>query len=444
MDILNLLPQTGGIIVTLATFVATLAIIVFVHEYGHYIVGRWCGIKAEVFSMGFGPVLKTWVDKRGTRWQIAAFPVGGYVRFKGDADAASGVDGAALREMDAAERATTMHGAALYKRALTVLAGPVFNFILSIVVFSGMVMYSGFAVEQPTIGTLKPLPAGVHSFQPGDRIIAINDTQTPDYEALYDYAGEAAPTQQVYTVERDGEVLTLDGPFPLLPLIGSVTPRSAAAAAGLQVGDVIQSVDGQDIAAFSQLQDIVGASGGRPLMLKVWRDGHVLDFTLSARVSDIPDGNGGFEQRTLIGITGSLFFDPATYRPSPVAALETGAGQTWRIVTLSLSALQHVVTGDISRCNIQGPVGIAQASAHAAGEGFLTFIWFIAMLSTAIGLVNLFPIPVLDGGHLVFFAYEAITRRPPSDRVVQVMMVAGLVLVLGAMLFAFGNDFSCP
>lgn len=444
MDILNLLPQTGGIVLTLITFAATLAIIVFVHEYGHYIVGRWCGIKAEVFSMGFGPVLKTWVDKRGTRWQVAAFPVGGYVRFKGDADAASGVDGDAMAQMDAAERATTMHGAALYKRALTVVAGPVFNFILSIAVFSVIVMWNGFAVEQPTIGTLKDLPQGSQSFEAGDQIVAINDTQVTDYEALYEYSRAAAPTAQIYTVARGDQTLNLEGPFPLLPLVGSVTPRSAAAAAGLEVGDVIQSVGGQEITAFSQLQDIVGASGGEPLMLHVWRAGQELDFTMSARVSDIPDGNGGFEQRTLIGITGSLFFDPATYQPSVLSAVETGAGQTWRIVTLSLSALKHVVTGDISRCNIQGPVGIAQASAHAAGEGFMTFIWFVAMLSSAIGLVNLFPIPVLDGGHLVFFAYEAITRRPPSDRVVQVMMFAGLVIVLGAMLFAFGNDFSCP
>ena len=209
------------------------------------------------------------------------------------------------------------------------------------------------------------------------------------------------------------------------------------------MGDLILSVDGAPITAFSELQAKVSASDGREMALAVWRGGEVMDFTLAAKVVDMPDGNGGFVKRTLIGITGGLFFEAETVTPGPIEALSIGVSQTGRIITGSLNGLWHMVSGAISSCNMQGFVGIAKTSGDAASQGLASFIWFIAVLSTAIGMLNLFPIPVLDGGHLVFFGYEALTGKPPNERVMQIMMSAGLFLIIALMVFALGNDFFC-
>ncbi len=431
---------------TVLAFIVALSVIVFVHEYGHYIVGRWSGIKAEIFSLGFGPVLAAWTDKRGTRWQIAALPFGGYVKFLGDSDAASGKDAEGIEDLSSDERRHTMHGAPLWARTATVAAGPVANFILSILVFGGVVMATGVATEEPAVGDVKPMPAEIAvGLEPGDRIAAIDGVQTPDYTAFYEYAREAAPTpQKDYTVARAGTETTVPGPFPLPPLIETVQPQSAALSAGLQAGDLIRAVDGQPIWAFHQLQEIVAASDGEPLALTVWRAGDELEFKLIPKLVDLPNGEGGWEQRTMIGISGGTFFEPRTYTPGPVEALGLGVDRTWAVVNGSLSGLWHMVTGAISACNLQGPIGIAETSGAAARQGFESFVWFIAVLSTAVGLLNLFPVPVLDGGHLVFFGYEAVTGRPPSDKALRIMMAIGLALILTLMVFALTNDLFCP
>lgn len=439
------LAAVGDTLFTIVSFVVALGVIVFVHEYGHYIVGRWCGIHAEVFSLGMGPAVKKWTDSRGTVWQIAALPIGGYVRFLGDADAASGQDQAALAKMDSDTRSRTMHGATLWRRAATVAAGPVANFILSIAVFAGMVLWNGFATDRPTIGAIKPLPVQVTGLRPGDVILEVDGVVTPDYETLYNFASEAPPSaQQTYLVERDGTRLEVQGPFAFMPVIAAVQPQSAAADAGLLSGDVIVAADGRSIIAFSELQDAVKAGDGAPIVLSVWRDGETFDATLNPRPVDLPNNEGGFDRRILIGVTGGMFFEPATYTPGFVEAIGAGATQTWAIVTGSLNGLKHVVLGLISTCNLQGPLGIAQTSGDAASQGAASIIWFVAVLSTAIGLLNLFPIPVLDGGHLVFFAWEGVTGRPPSDLAVRILMSAGLALILGMMVFALTNDFLCP
>ncbi len=157
----------------------------------------------------------------------------------------------------------------------------------------------------------------------------------------------------------------------------------------------------------------------------------------------MPTADGGFETRYLIGVTGGLFFEPVTEMPGPFSAVAIGAGQVAFIVEQSLSGLWHMITGAISSCNLSGPIGIAETSGAAASQGLDSFIWFLAVLSTAVGLMNLFPIPVLDGGHLVFFAYEAVAGRPPSDRALRVLMAGGLALILGLMAFALTNDLFC-
>ena len=191
------------------------------------------------------------------------------------------------------------------------------------------------------------------------------------------------------------------------------------------------------------MRDIVEASEGAPLDLVIWRDGALLDFTLEPRRTDLPTADGGFETRWLIGITGGLFFDPVTEPVGPFRAVGFGIDQTWYVITQSLSGLWHMITGQIDTCNLQGPIGIAETSGAAASQGVQNFIGFVALLSTAVGLLNLFPIPVLDGGHLVFHAYEAVFRRPPSEKALRVFMSVGLTLLLSLMLFATFNDFFC-
>lgn len=446
MDLIGLIPGFGGLAWTILAFVVALSIIVFVHEYGHYIVGRWSGIHAEVFSLGFGPVVYSRIDKRGTRWQLAALPFGGYVKFLGDSNAASAkADPAVYSELTAEQRRATMHGAPLWARAATVAAGPVFNFILSIVVFAGFYLVSGVATDKPTVGEMKPTPFAAESLLPGDVITALDGTPTPDFAAFMDHAVTLPPAPSAdYGVTRGRESLTVTGPFPLMPIAATVQPQSAAIEAGLVAGDVIVAVDGKPINAFSELRDLVGNSEGKPLELTVWRAGETFTSTLTPKRMDLPLSEGGFETRWLIGLSGDLFFTPQTRVPGLLESVSLAGETTWNIATTSLSAIWHVVTGAISTCNLRGPIGIAETSGAAASAGLSTFVWFIAMLSTAVGLMNLFPIPVLDGGHLVFHVYEALTGKPPTDRALRLIMGAGLFAILSLMAFALSNDLFCP
>jgi regulator of sigma E protease len=442
---MEFIPQFGGFAFTLLAFVIALSIIVAIHEYGHYIVGRWSGIHAEVFSVGFGPVLFARTDKHGTRWQIAALPFGGYVKFLGDIDAASGKDGAALDALDLAERRRSMHGAPLWARAATVSAGPIFNFILSIIIFGALVLISGQATEKAMVGAPRELPAETLFLQEGDEILAVEGQAVASLTELYELGRNLpAASAVIYDVLRDGVEVAQEASFPLIPVVIGVQPQSAAMEADLQEGDVILAIDGVEITAFHELRVAVEASDGRELGLNVWRDGAVFDVVLAPRRMDLPLSGGGFETRWLIGITGGLFFEPETRSVGPLEAVQFGFSQTGFIIQSSLSGLWHMITGAISSCNLQGPIGIAETSGAAASQGLENFVWFIAVLSTAVGLLNLFPIPVLDGGHLVFHAYEAVSGKPPSDRAMKIFMTTGLTLLLSLMLFAITNDLFCP
>ncbi len=449
MDIAALIPAFGSTVWAIIFFVLALSIIVAIHEYGHYIVGRWTGIQADVFSLGFGPVLYSRVDKRGTRWQVAALPFGGYVKFAGDANAASGKDEDAMAkaEVDPVALRRTMHGAPLWARSLTVAAGPVFNFALSILIFGAVILTSGVARDPLTVGVARDLPNAAQTLLPGDELLEIAGRPVPSMEeSAYGSFLDDLPRSQVmeYKVRRDGEVQTIDGPYLLPPLVSSVAPRSAAIAAGLREGDVIVGVNGERVFAFDQLKEAVEGSEGAALDLVIWSDGTERASQLVPKRVDEPQPDGGFETYWRIGVVGGAAFEPATQALGIGAAISGGAAQTWRVITGSISGLGHMITGTISTCNLSGPIGIAQTSGAMASQGADSFIWFIAVLSTAVGLLNLFPIPALDGGHLVFYAYEAVVGRPPSDGALRILMTIGLALVLTLMVFALGNDLFCP
>lgn len=445
MDLIGLIPSFGNVLYTLVAFVVALSVIVAIHEYGHYIVGRWSGIYAEVFSLGFGPVLYSRYDKRGTKWQIAAIPLGGYVKFLGDANAASAPDADLVSGLTPDERRMTMQGAPLWARAVTVAAGPVANFILSILVFAGVVLWQGVAKDPLVVESLNAVPFQPMELQPGDEIVAIAGHEVPKIEDSEGFL-DGLPKQPYldYTVRRDGKLVDVMAPFPRTTLVVGVQPQSAAMDSRLEVGDVITAIDGKSLVLFDDLRETVGASDGHTLDLDVWRNGETRKVTLTPRRVDYPKAEGGFETRWLIGISGGEFYERHRETPGVLSAFGIGAAQVWRVGSTSLSGLYHVINRSISACSISGVKRIAETTGEVASQGLPDFIWFIGVLSTAIGLINLFPIPVLDGGHLVFHAWEAVMGKPPNDRVLQVMMSVGLVVVLSFMGFALANDFLCP
>jgi regulator of sigma E protease len=438
LDLTQFLPQFGGIAFTLLAFILALSIIVAVHEYGHYIVGRWTGIHAEVFSLGFGPVLFARRDRRGTLWQVAALPFGGYVKFLGDANAAS-VGGT---EVAAAERRRTMLGAPLWARSATVAAGPVFNFVLSLVLFWGILMWQGTASDPMRIASLQGLPPGFAlDLREGDEVLAIGPVDlTGGSESL---TSDNLPLEPVldWKIRRDGEEMVVQGPYPFAPIAMGVALDSGARAVDMQAGDVILALDGKPLFAFVQIMKAVAASEGRPVTFDVWRAGTELTFVVTPRQTDILTDSTNFETRWAVGLHGGgLFFTPAVDTLGASDALGAAARQIERILLSTISGMYHIIIGDISSCNISGPVGIAQASGAMAEEGLTVFLWWVAVLSTAVGLLNLFPIPILDGGHLVFHAWEALTGRPPSGAALRFLMVLGLTLILALTVFGILND----
>jgi len=441
-----MIPQFGNLFLTIAAFVVALSIIVAIHEYGHYIVGRLSGIHAEVFSIGFGRPLFSRTDRHGTRWQVAMIPLGGYVKFLGDANATSAeADEETLARLSAEERRHTMHGAPLWARAATVIAGPLFNFLLSILIFSGFYLVSGVARDEPVIGELATLPGGTYDLRPGDVILAVDGRPTPDWDRMMEVVDALPPKAPVdYQVTRDGAEMTVSGPALYPPRVAGVSPDSAALSAGIAEGDVVLAIEGVPVTAFTEIKDRVAAGAGKPLTMELWREGKTFPVTLTPKITDLPKADGGFETRYLIGLQGGFFFTPEV-RPAGLGEAVKGAfDQTWFVARSSVSALGHILTGAISTCNLRGPISIAETSGQAASQGAADFIWFIAVLSTAVGLMNLFPVPMLDGGHLVFYTWEWATGRPLPDKVMNFAVSIGLFIVLGLMVFGLTNDLFCP
>ncbi len=444
MDLTSLIAAFGGLTWVIVAFVVALSIIVAVHEYGHYIVGRWCGIKADVFSVGFGKPLLQGTDRHGTRWQLAALPFGGYVKFRGDANASSaGSDGAVMSDLTPQERRATMHGAPLWARALTVLAGPMFNFVMSALIFAVFFMVNGEPEDPLRIETLADMPVAVE-LMPGDEFLAVEGLPATSMVELSELREDVPAARELtYTVRRDGAVIDAAGPHVSPALVVGVSLDSAAQAAGIEAGDVVLSIDGTPVNTFDDMVNVVAVTKDKPLALEVWRAGKVMNFTLEPRATDERLDGGGFVTNYRIGLRGGTFFEPVTKALGPITAIPAAIGQVGLIIVSSLDGLVNIIAGNIGTCNLSGPVGIATTAGSMASLGLDDFIWFIAFISTAVGLVNLFPIPILDGGHLVLHAYEAVMRRPPSDKVMNGLMFFGLGVVLFVMLFGLGNDIYC-
>ena len=439
-------PQFGNFVITVLAFVLCLSVIVFVHEFGHYFIGKLSGIHAEVFSIGFGPVIISAYDKRGTKWQLAAFPLGGYVKFLGDKNPASSPD----PEIDKRDKQNSlrksMHGAPLWARFITVAAGPLFNFIFSGLIFFLIFMDQGMTKLPLTVDKTFDTPYE-QKFEKGDVVRSVNGLKiNNDLKKLNDQLGGVFANKPLtYVVERNGILITLENIIQNPPRISQVLPKSSAISAGLEKGDLILSLNSREIKNFNEIKEFVEASQGEGFIVEYWREGLVYETRLTPQIVDVPIETGGFERIYRVGIVSDYFpFQPAMTKQSISWAFLSSIKSIYLIMEGSVKGLYHIVFGNISSCNLSGPISIAETSGQMVKQGSLNYLWFIAVLSTAIGMINLFPIPVLDGGHLMFFTVEALIGRKPNQKIVNTFMALGFALLVGLMLFSVLNDFLCP
>ena len=439
-------PQFGNFVITVLAFVLCLSVIVFVHEFGHYFIGKLSGIHAEVFSIGFGPVIISSYDKRGTKWQLAAFPLGGYVKFLGDKNPASSPDLEIDKRDEQNSLRKSMHGAPLWARFITVAAGPLFNFIFSGLIFFLIFMDQGMTKLPLTVDKTFDTPYE-QKFEKGDVVRSVNGLKiNNDLKKLNDQLGGVfAHKPLTYVVERNGILITLENIIQNPPRISQVLPKSSAISAGLEKGDLILSLNSREIKNFNEIKDFVEASQGESFIVEYWREGLVYETRLTPQIVDVPIETGGFERIYRVGIVSDYFpFQPAMTKQSISWAFLSSIKSIYLIMEGSVKGLYHIVFGNISSCNLSGPISIAETSGQMVKQGSLNYLWFIAVLSTAIGMINLFPIPVLDGGHLMFFTVEALIGRKPNQKIVNTFMALGFVLLVGLMLFSVLNDFLCP
>ncbi len=366
-------------------FLVALSIVVFFHELGHFLIARACGIKVLVFSIGFGPELIGFNDRKGTRWKISAIPLGGYVKFFGDENAASVPDPAALAQMSDADRKVSFFHQPVWSRAAVVVAGPLANFVLAIIIFAG----------------------------------------------IFSIYGKESTAARVATVQ----------------------PGSAAEAAGFEPGDLVLSIDGQRIESFGDLQRTVVMNPGQTLHIVVDRGGEHKSLTATPVTSEVKDNLGNVHRQGMLGITrASIAPGESGLKPvDPLTAIALGAHETWFVIDSTITYLARVVVGRESPDQLGGPIRIAQIAGqvwqgglHNGGIGaaLVGIVQLSAILSVSIGLLNLFPIPLLDGGHLLFYAVEAVRGRPLSERAQEVGFRFGLAVVLMLMIFATYNDIS--
>jgi len=442
MDVFATLVQLGDVAFQIVAFLIVLSVVVFVHEMGHYLVGRWCGIGAEVFSVGFGTPLFAWTDKRGTRWQVAALPLGGYVKFLGDDDPASAGPGHD-QGLTAEERAHAFHHASLGARALTVLAGPVANFLLSIVIFAGLVLAQGQPSEEPVIAAVQEEGADT-GFMASDRVLSVGGEPVEDFADITRLLNRSNGASIPATVERDGVRQDIEVSYLAGARIGVVYPGMPAAQAGMKPGDKVVGLAGKPVTSFFDLQMIgMEIQAGETIEVEVMREGERVAFDLDPILRErVNPETGEREQLPTLGISQA---DGVPFRPSfdwvdPATALWRGVQQTYNIIAATLTFIGDMIFTNADTSGLGGPIGIAQMSGEQAKEGPDALIGLIALISTSIGLINLFPIPILDGGHLMFYAVEAVRGRPITEAWMRIGNMIGLSLVLFLMVFATYND----
>ncbi|MDH4152784.1 MAG: RIP metalloprotease RseP [Nitrospira sp.] len=435
-------------------FLVVLGVLVAFHELGHFLAARWVGVKVLKFSIGFGP--KLFGRQVGeTEYLVSAVPLGGYVKLFGE-------DEAEATTPDDRRRSFAHQG--LWGKVLIVAAGPGFNFILAYLIFAGW-LSTGTPLFVPTfrdlsadIEALVPdSPAAKAGMEVGDRVVKVNGKDISTKTELLDLIARSKGQPVILEVRREGQAKTItatpitttgegtrdDEPLYTIgveetpPLVTSVMHGSPAAAAGVHPGDRVVAIDGHTIYTWAQMTAQVREHPLKSLAFEVLREGTRTTLSVTP-TSEKVTANGQTVEVGKIGISGpgrSLMRSD-----NPAEALYRGLEATWGWTELTAVGLYKMVVGDISSKNIGGPLTIANISGEAASQGASSVVFLIAILSINLGVLNLLPIPILDGGHLLFFLIEGILRKPLGERQREVAQQVGLVLLVGVMIFAFWND----
>jgi regulator of sigma E protease len=353
---------------SVAAFIVIISIIVFIHEGGHYLIAKWAGVKIEIFSLGFGNEVFGWNDKSGTRWRVSSLPLGGYVKMFGDASEAS-TPLEEIEHMSNEDKKKTFHYQPLYKKAAIVVAGPAFNFLLTIVILTGMIFTRGLDSTEPVVRDLaKGMPAEAAGIKPGDRVL---------------------------------------------------------------------NIGGQKVDYFSDISRILITNTGKPVEIEIRRGEKTIPITVTPVLVHDKDPFGNDEALPKIGISSSMNFHTVSF-PQAIAG---ATRKTYELCSTTLRVVGQIITGErAAKDIIKGPLGMAKLSGQAAELGFDHTILLMALISANLGLVNLFPIPMLDGGYLLFYAIEAIRGKPPGKRFQEYGMRIGMALIVMLMAFAVLND----
>ena len=447
----------GGVLWNIGAFIVALGLLVAVHEFGHFWVARRCGVKVERFSIGFGKAIWRRLGKDGTEYVLALIPLGGYVKM---------LDGR-VDELKPGEEVQAFNHKSVWARMAIVAAGPMANFVFALFAFWLMFMI-GVPSVKPVVGEVRPASIVAEAgILPGMEIVGVGGEETGDWEsvtyALISHLGDdsvqlklkAANTSYAVdkTLQLAGWKFDPDKESPIgslgivplggkvLPVVEAVVPSSASEKAGLQIGDRIKGVDGEAITEWAQFVERVQQSPAQPLQVTVERGGSEMTLTLT------PDGKKVKGQLVgFVGLSPQLVPLPDEYRTllqyGPLQALWHGVQKTWSLITLTFDMIGKLIGGIVSLDNLSGPISIAKGAGSSADYGLVYFLGFLALISVNLGIINLFPLPVLDGGHLVYFLIEAITGKPVSEKIQEVGFRIGAAILMLLMGIALFNDFA--
>ena len=452
-----------GTLQTVLAFIVTLGILVSIHEFGHFWVARRCGVKVLRFSVGFGKSLWSRTDKQGTEYSIAAIPLGGYVKMLDEREA----------PVDDQEKHLSFNSQSVWSRIAIVSAGPLANFLLAIAALWLMYMI-GVRTLIPQVGEVQPdSPAAMAGLQPGDEIVAIDGEDTPGWQVVnMELLSSIGETRVITLSIKSGEpghvgtnpvrdyrvkitdwLIGEDQPNPVRALgivpytldipaiIGQLVDDGAAQQAGFETGDKIISANGESVADWKHWVDIIRANPEQPLDVVIERNGTQQNIVLTPGIREIDGESNGYIGA---GVQQVSWPDDMVrnIQFGPVAALVKGAEATWSLCSMTVESLWKMFAGLVSVKNLSGPITIAKVAGASLESGLENFLYFLAMLSVSLGVLNLLPIPALDGGHLLFYMVELVRGKPLSERVQELGLKIGVTLVVGVMVLAMYNDLS--
>lgn len=432
-------------------FVVVLGVLIFIHEFGHFLFARIFGVGVEKFSLGFGP--KIWGVTRGiTDYRISAIPLGGYVKMVGESPDS---------EIAPEDIHLSFTHKKLYQKAIIVAAGPVFNLLLAWVIFWALILANGRTSLKPVIGEMKPgSPALAAGFVSGDEIVSIDGVPVKTWDEMDKIieSGNGSPIKIIYS--RNGHEFSVSvtpvlypgrndlgekvdvygtGVMPIIrPVLDYVEKDGPAWQAGLREGDRLVSADGKPVESWSSFTRLIGDSKGNPLNVQVERGGKLLDFQLKPERKEIKTPLGEKFEKYMVGIMGSSDILHISF--GPFESVKESATQILWVCKLTAIGMVKFVAGSLPEDNIGGPIRIAEMAGEQARAGIAYFVYFIAAVSANLAVINLFPVPVLDGGHLLFFGIEAIIRRPISRKIKEICLQIGMFLLLALMAYVIYKD----